>query len=192
MQRLMRHMRRVIFVVCVGVVALPAALWVRSYWRVDSLSYNSADAPDGTQWGVGGWSDSGSIIIHFFARQNPVRGMRPPPGFAFSSYVYVPKSIRSFGPRAPLETKYGFGYREENIPSYFVTAKYGGTVAVQAYRWRTIGFPYAVPIILCAMYPIMQFRRRRREGCCAKCGYDLRASPERCPECGLVTASAAA
>ena len=45
-------------------------------------------------------------------------------------------------------------------------------------------------------YVLIRWRQMRRErravGFCASCGYDLRATPQRCPECGLEVAKSGA
>jgi hypothetical protein len=61
-------------------------------------------------------------------------------------------------------------------------------VARDSYANWSITFPLWLPAILFSAIPAARlYRRARRFGpaFCATCGYDLRGTPERCPECGL-------
>jgi len=49
-----------------------------------------------------------------------------------------------------------------------------------------LAMPFAVLPILWIPVEILSRRHRRPTGFCRKCGYDLRATPDRCPECGQV------
>jgi hypothetical protein len=52
-------------------------------------------------------------------------------------------------------------------------------------HWVVIGYPYIVGMLAGLIAALrMAHRRVHRAGLCARCGYDLRATPERCPECG--------
>jgi hypothetical protein len=72
----------------------------------------------------------------------------------------------------------------------------------RATNFRLVRIPLLPPFLLTgilpAIYTVQRVRRARRDqsrlfsGLCLSCGYDLRATPGRCPECGEMTARAAA
>jgi hypothetical protein len=63
-------------------------------------------------------------------------------------------------------------------------------------RERSLTIPHWALTVAFAALPargLLSFRRRlqrRRAGLCRACGYDLRATPDRCPECGTVPEAA--
>jgi hypothetical protein len=56
------------------------------------------------------------------------------------------------------------------------------TVAIPL--WLLILMPALLPT--CLIWRFVRTRRRIGDGHCRNCGYDLRATPDRCPECGTM------
>jgi hypothetical protein len=57
---------------------------------------------------------------------------------------------------------------------------------VSVAHWQAVAMTALLPLVWSfrRIRSVLTRRHRRRQGLCLRCGYDVRASPERCPECG--------
>lgn len=78
------------------------------------------------------------------------------------------------------------------VPGFFVAVQQFGALGPREGPWskRTwfvldLRLLYAVLLPVAGLLALFAWRARPKlPGTCVKCGYDLRASPDRCPECG--------
>jgi hypothetical protein len=91
-----------------------------------------------------------------------------------------PDSVVAYSPFHVVEDAglVGFGHVSNTFPT-------GGRASVLAVPfWAVVVVTLALP--LSALRRRLRDRRLIREGRCRACGYDLRATPGRCPECGAI------
>ena len=165
-RRLLNVLTAVSLVLCVAATGL----WARSYWVHDVLGWGEVGRREGvevmTMRSVA-WSRGRLAMAH---RQVPERHG--------PYYIrYTPGEMAGY--RGTWLNRLGF---------YFDRTQRGGGGAVIVPAWSILVLTGAFPAVRFARW--VRRRRRSRAGHCPVCGYDLRATPERCPECGAAVAVA--
>jgi hypothetical protein len=165
-----------------------AALWARSYWRTDSIVIGM---PGEAEWpGDHGPisltfhvdSSRGAIVLTRWEEETRARLDEPdpvPPTFRMSAY-HSP---------APWRVEPGWQtHRWDGHAGFFSGSEYYSGSAASS-QLRYFALPYWCPVLILTLFAspmLARFRRRNRPGLCHHCGYDLRATPDRCPECGRI------
>lgn len=167
-------------------LAATLALWLRSHTTSDHLTYRRTDgaryvgtAPGHLVLGfdLGDWTHQSAAFYGFHYERTESRH--------YANDI-APVYVLSIGPRDTFED-----WRHAGV--HWV-------------RWRSASrqssiarlvVPFWIPAAAFALPPasrlFLRFRRRGRRRTsttfCPTCGYDLRASPTRCPECGTIPGS---
>jgi hypothetical protein len=177
-RRLFNFLTALSLLLCVSAVVL----WVRSYSYFEQVRYGRAPFAIRleSQSGIckADWTTQWPGLSYGLATQD--KAVRPVDRERGSGYFLAECSARvgSFGYGRTTQAV-GFP-RQAATPTTFtiVTAPHWGLVLTAA--------------VLPALWVVHRHRSRNRPhaGLCRACGYDLRATPGRCPECGTVTAAA--
>jgi hypothetical protein len=155
--------------------AVAAIMWPRSHFRVDWLTH----AQPGRQSSV--TSRGGQLILDTMGDAHVPLW----PGLRGWTYEVEP---------APADDDVLFVYHPalRGRSRHFVGFAYGdvSSIGLPTRRMRMLVIPYWSIVLALAIAPatsLLLARRRRwkqRNRRCLNCGYDLRASTDRCPECG--------
>ena len=176
-RRLLNVLTALSLLLCVAVVAL----WVRSYrladsveWR-DSRGWRSVRSARGyvvVGLLVADWSGSRE---HFHAPRYQRDGASPPYNWLLEMNGSPGDTLADWG-------RWGFEWHERR------NAGRGTLNAVAVVPFWSLALATAAPPAAWALAR-WRSRARYRRGLCAVCGYDVRATPDRCPECGTIVAA---
>lgn len=154
------------------------ALWVRSYWVQDVVGWCRTDPADPSrlitynvtviQGTIGLNSMSGPTAV--------LNSVSPGP---FHRTVAAEPESRAENAEGGFLSRAGFEHGRVEIRWLRVTIE-GGSVPI----WLPATVAGLLPLL--GVTRSIRRRLRTRSNFCSACGYDLRATPDRCPECGAV------
>jgi hypothetical protein len=173
--RVRRWWRNTLVVVSLTLLVGTTFIWIASYFRYTKL-FLPAQAGS-RNWGVSCYR--GSITFHTIDSGPPAHGI------IFEANPESDVTAIMWDNYMRRESWMGFALRQ---------TKTAYTTPTAPHLHDQLIVPIGILSVL-AILPLLAIRRlnrslqRESSGCCVHCGYDLRATPERCPECGVATAS---
>jgi hypothetical protein len=158
--------------VSLGMMLATAVLWVRSYcvWDLWAAQWPE-DAIPRRYGSIESWR--GKLVLSYIPVGAQVR---------FDDWGWTGGGFAFFRTTINL---WDFHSSHAPEPPWFHNGP-----ALQGYQ---VGVPLWFVVAASATLPAAALwkraaRRQHKLGCCSSCGYDLRATPERCPECGTAVA----
>jgi hypothetical protein len=168
------------------------AIWVRSYWVNEWFKYQRLDAANCRWTGYTLVSDQGRIYLSYgpFVFSTPAGATQyagqgnEQAGFFHLRLTPKPRDFEAF--QASFWNRRGFALvleKQLNLQWSY------GSYSDEFDRALIPDWFITLVLIFISLPGVISFRRkllRETHGLSTKCGYDLRATPERCPECGTI------
>jgi hypothetical protein len=163
-------------------------VWVRSYWKSDLVCFRRVERQtDGSFLSSQRSLSSRAGVIYFGRHVWTVANVGADAGPGFR--------VRSFPAGAG---SWDAGFNKGTVRWQCLKLAWVDETLAQGNwsRARFLTVPAWMTATLFAALPACQisrrlYTRRSRQGLCPGCGYDLRATPDRCPECGAAAAEGA-
>jgi len=178
-----------LIILSLGASVLIGATWIRSRCRSDILSHGSVTAKSHVSWKIESvwgalhcWREAMYLDADSdFSREQVGYRWESTPAEDDSPYFrfYPTRTLSSY------KWNHGgldFSYSNDAVINNFTGGPMGHVVVTEVLLpdWSLLAF-----FLTIAGLSAFAIRRRRRPaGFCQHCGYDLRATPDRCPECG--------
>jgi hypothetical protein len=184
-KRVLRFLRHALIPLCLVLFLASLALWIRSYWVRDIVSF-------GRQGG------NCHLVQSILGRTHWLTNLDGgcSGGFDHRADRLSSQAIWNGGMSSyPLTVEWHGGFVWQTYSRTHFTM-ISATAPPLTSRHRLVVIPYWAPALIFGLPLIVSttrrlLRRRRHPGRCPVCEYDLRATPQRCPECGTEFAAAA-